>query len=131
MPTELELKQIEELEQLAVDVSNGDADNIRLQGMVIGKLATIFCVVFRKGIMTLDECVHHGSNGDTKNAPRIKFGALELTGFKFRDLERWAILAGLIWLLLSQHGVVPSPFAKKIAIEVARSVIVPTAEAVQ
>jgi len=126
-PTPMELKDIEVLERDAQSLTNGRAGDMPHLCGVVGRTVQMFCIIFKQGIMTPDECARcdqtAGAAGDRKDAPRLKVGPIELTGFKFRDMERWAIIAGIIWLLLSQHGIAPSPFAKKIAEDAAKAVV--------
>jgi len=125
-PTDMELQQIVELEGLAAEVSNGEAHNVQLHGKVLGKLTSVFCLVLRKGIMTVDECKARDGNlcdGDSSFAPKVKVGPVSLSGFKFRDLERWAIIGLIVWLLLAQHGVTPNPRIRQMAQEAAKAVV--------
>jgi len=130
-PTDLELKLIDETEALSRDVSNGSSHDIQLQGKVIGRLGMLLCGVLRNGLVSVEECIaRHGVcpehvDHEGKDAPKIKYGNFELSGFKFRDLERWAIIAGIIYLVLLVHGIIPSPVqrADKVAKKAASALI--------
>ena len=90
-PTDIEMQSIEELEHLAGDITNGSRGDIEKHGVVLGKLTSLFCIILRRGIMTVDECTHR-ANGDTRAAPSLKLGPIEIKGYKQRDIERWAIM---------------------------------------
>jgi len=125
-PTDIELQQISDLETIAKDVQNGNAGNIEMHGKLLGKLTELFCLVFRKGIVTTADCnIRHGvkgkNNGDTREAPRIKIGPVELSGFRQRDIERWLIIAGIIYLIMASHGWLPKAFTAENRAQIAEA----------
>jgi hypothetical protein len=115
-PTEIEQVQIDELHEMSKRVSNGEAPNVKLQGKVIGRLGMLFCIYARKGFMTVDDCAYLNGSvcgadvpaPEAKHIPKLKLGPVELSGYKLHDIGRVIGMLMLVWVILSQLGLVPN-----------------------
>jgi hypothetical protein len=110
--TDLERLEMDALTMDAAKLTNGDSENISLQGKVLGRVTKLLVTVISQGLVTVDELDQHTTQCPLRDRhyPTTKIrlpGGFEVSGFAVRDLTRLAILICTILILASQFGLLP------------------------